>query len=332
MALSQYRPGSGGETQTRRNMPAQTANHSSGHDDLPATRVQLVSLGPPMRKGGNMKLRFTKMQGCGNDYVYFDTFDQTVPNPSELAVKLSDRRFGIGGDGVILIGPSALADGRMTMFNADGSEGSMCGNGVRCVGKYLFDSGRAKKNVVTVETKSGVKTLELTVENGVCTAARVDMGPPRLHPRDIPCALEGEQVVNREVDIANGRYAITCVSMGNPHCVIFLPEISELDLAKIGPAFERSPLFPERVNTEFIKVIDGTHLEMRVWERGSGETLACGTGACAAVVAAVLNGISPKNQDVYVKLLGGTLTIRYTEETVYMTGPADKVFEGEIEV
>lgn len=279
-----------------------------------------------------MKLRFTKMQGCGNDYIYFDTFHQTVPNPSELAVKLSNRRFGIGGDGVILIGPSEVADGRMTMFNADGSEGSMCGNGVRCVGKYLHDSGLAKKNVVTVETKSGIKTLELTVENGLCTAARVDMGPPRLHPKDIPCTLSGDSVIGREVEIAGGRHTITCVSMGNPHCVLFVPEIMDLDLEKIGPAFEHSPLFPDRVNTEFVKVIDPTHLEMRVWERGSGETLACGTGACAVAVAAVLNGISPKNEDIYVKLLGGTLKIRYTQDTVYMTGPADKVFEGEIEV
>ncbi|MGI6192307.1 MAG: diaminopimelate epimerase [Christensenellales bacterium] len=279
-----------------------------------------------------MKLRFTKMQGCGNDYIYFDTFDQTVKNPSELAVKLSDRRLGIGGDGVILIGPSNVADGRMTMFNADGSEGSMCGNGVRCVGKYLHDSGRAKRNVITVETKSGIKTLELTVENGFATAAKVDMGPPKLHPDDIPCTLSGDSVINREVELAGGLRRITCVSMGNPHCVLFLPEIMDLDLEKIGPSYERSPLFPERVNTEFVKVIDPTHLEMRVWERGSGETLACGTGACAVAVAAVLNGISPKNEDIFVRLLGGTLIIRYTEDTVYMTGPADKVFEGEIEV
>ncbi|MGI6152013.1 MAG: diaminopimelate epimerase [Christensenellales bacterium] len=279
-----------------------------------------------------MKLRFTKMQGCGNDYIYFDTFEQTVPDPSSLSVRLSNRRFGIGGDGVILIGPSSVADGKMTMFNADGSEGNMCGNGVRCVGKYLHDSGRAKKPVVTVETKSGIKTLELTIQDGICTAAKVNMGPPRLHPADVPCTLDGESVINREVEIAGKKHNITCVSMGNPHCVLFLPEIASLDLEKIGPGFEHLPLFPERVNTEFVKVIDPTHLEMRVWERGSGETLACGTGACAVAVAAALNGISPKNEDISVRLLGGTLIIRYTEETVFMTGPADKVFEGEIEV
>ena len=279
-----------------------------------------------------MKLRFTKMQGCGNDYIYFDTFEQTVKDPSPLSVRLSDRRFGIGGDGVILIGPSSVADGKMRMFNADGSEGKMCGNGVRCVGKYLHDSGRAKKPVVTVETKSGIKTLELTVENGICTAAKVDMGPPELDPAKIPCTLDGESVINRAVEIAGGTHNITCVSMGNPHCVLFLPEIAELDLEKIGPNFEHSPLFPERVNTEFVKVTDPTHLVMRVWERGSGETLACGTGACAVAVAAVENGISPRNEDIFVRLLGGTLKIRYTEETVFMTGPADKVFEGEIEV
>ncbi len=279
-----------------------------------------------------MKLRFTKMQGCGNDYIYFDTFEQTVPDPALVSVRLSDRRFGIGGDGVILIGLSNVADGKMTMFNADGSEGKMCGNGVRCVGKYLHDSGRAKKPVVTVETKSGIKTLELTVENGLCTAAKVDMGPPKFHPADIPCTLEGESVIDRAVEIAKGIHNITCVSMGNPHCVLFLPEIAGLDLEKIGPAFEHSPLFPERVNTEFVKVIDPAHLEMRVWERGSGETLACGTGACAVAVAAVENGVSPRNEDIFVRLLGGTLKIRYTEDTVFMTGPADKVFEGEIEV
>ena len=279
-----------------------------------------------------MRLRFTKMQGCGNDYIYFDAFSQKVPDPSVLSIRLSDRRFGIGGDGVILIGPSDTADGKMTMFNADGSEGRMCGNGVRCVGKYLYDSGRAKKNTVTVETKSGIKTLELKIEDGVCTAAKVDMGAPELCPKKIPCTLPGESVVGREVEIAGGRHKITCVSMGNPHCVLFVPEIVSLDLEKIGPSFENSPLFPERVNTEFVRVADPAHLEMRVWERGSGETLACGTGACAVAVAAVENGISPKNEDISIKLLGGTLTIRYTDETVYMTGPADKVFEGEIEL
>ena len=282
-----------------------------------------------------MKLKFTKMHGCGNDYVYFSTFDQAVPHPEELAVRLSDRRKGIGGDGVILIHPSKVADARMQMFNLDGSEGKMCGNGIRCVGKYIYDHGIAKKPVVTVETLSGIKTLELTVENGKATAARVDMGAPILTPEKIPTTLcAGQaQAVDVPLAAAGKEWRVTCVSMGNPHCVIFVQEDPmALDLEKIGPEFEHHPAFPEDVNTEFVQVLDATHLNMRVWERGSGETMACGTGATATAVAAVLNGISPKNEDITVHLRGGDLIIRVTGETAYMTGEAVEVFEGTVEV
>lgn len=282
-----------------------------------------------------MKLKFTKMHGCGNDYVYFSTFDQTVPHPEELAVRLSDRRKGIGGDGIILIHPSSVADARMQMFNLDGSEGKMCGNGVRCVGKYIYDHDIAKKPVVTVETLSGIKTLELTIEGDVCTAARVDMGKPILRPEEVPTTLcPGEAaVVNRPLAVDGKIYGVTCVSMGNPHCVVFVDhDPMEIDLEKIGPSFEHHEAFPEDVNTEFVQVLDPTHLNMRVWERGSGETFACGTGATAVAVAAILNGLSPKNQDITVHLRGGDLIIRVTDDTAFMTGEAVEVFEGQIEV
>ena len=277
-------------------------------------------------------LRFTKMHGCGNDYVYFNAFTQRIDNPEELAVRLSDRRKGIGGDGIILVCPSEVADAKMRMFNADGSEGMMCGNGIRCVGKYIYDYGIAKKPVVAIETLSGIKTLELTVEGGVCTAAKVDMGPPVLTAKDVPCTLPVERAIGVEADLGGHVHKMTAVSMGNPHCVIFTENIDQLDLERVGKDYEHASIFPQRVNTEFVEVISPTKLRMRVWERGSGETMACGTGACAVAVAAVENGISPKNEDITVELRGGTLIIRYTDETVYMTGPATKVFEGEIEL
>ena len=281
-----------------------------------------------------MKLSFTKMHGCGNNYIYFNCFNQTVPNPGELSVRLSEPHFGIGGDGIILISPSDKADAQMRIFNADGSEGKMCGNGIRCVGKYLYDNGMTDgRTTVTVDTLSGVKTLELTVKDGKMLSARVDMGAAILASHDIPVDLEGDTVIGAPLVVDEKVYHITCVSMGNPHCVIFLPEdIDGLDLARIGPKFEHNALFPERVNTEFVNVLPDGSLKMRVWERGSGETWACGTGACAVGVAAVLMGHAAKDEDITVHLRGGDLTVRYTDETVFMTGAATTVFKGEIEI
>lgn len=281
-----------------------------------------------------MKLSFTKMQGCGNNYLYFSCFDQTVSDPAALAVRLSDVHFGVGSDGVILICPSDVADAKMRIFNADGSEGKMCGNGIRCVGKYLYDHGLVGgRTQITVDTLSGIKYLTLYPEGGEVRSVRVDMGAAILTPAEIPCTFPGERAVAVPLTVGEQTYAATCVSMGNPHCVIFCEDdIDALDLPRIGPNFEHHPAFPERVNTEFINVL-GTHeLKMRVWERGSGETWACGTGTCAAAVAAVLNGFCPKNEDVLVHLRGGDLTIRYTDETVWMTGPAVSIFEGTVEV
>lgn len=276
------------------------------------------------------KLKFTKMHGCGNDYIYFNCFEQQVENPEALSVRLSDRHFGIGGDGIILICPSDIADARMRMFNADGSEGKMCGNGTRCLGKYIYERGIAKKPVVTLETLSGIKTLTLTVQDDVVAAVQVDMGAPILEPEKIPVKLTGPRAVNVEHMLAGRLQKFTCVSMGNPHCVIFTENIDALDLEKIGPAYENDPLFPEQVNTEFVEVLDDHTLKMRVWERGSGETMACGTGACATAVAAVLCGYCKMGTDITLKLRGGDLVIRYTGETVLMTGPATVVFEGEV--
>ena len=281
-----------------------------------------------------MKLNFTKMHGIGNDYIYVNAFEQEVPDPEALAVRLSDRRFGIGGDGLILICPSDIADARMRMFNEDGSEGRMCGNGIRCVAKYLYDYAMIPEDqtTVTIETLSGVKTIELTVENGEAVAARVDMGAPILTPADIPMIAEGDRVVSMPLEVGGEEYQVTAVSMGNPHCVVFVDDPDSIEIEKIGPLFENYPAFPERVNTEFITVEDERTLRMRVWERGSGETLACGTGACAAVVAACLNGYCHMDEDVTVRLRGGDLVIRYTDDTVIMTGPATTVFEGSVEV
>ncbi|MBR6522076.1 MAG: diaminopimelate epimerase [Oscillospiraceae bacterium] len=278
------------------------------------------------------RLEFTKMHGCGNDYVYFDCFDRQINSPETLAVTLSDRHYGVGGDGIILIGKSEIADAEMRIFNLDGSEGTMCGNGIRCVGKYLYDSGRVKKDELTVETKSGIKYLKLTVENDKVVLVSVNMGKAGLAPANVPVLLEGESVIDRKVNVNGEDYNITCVSMGNPHCIIFCEDVDAIELAKIGPHFEFNPMFPERVNTEFVSIVDEHTIKMRVWERGSGETLACGTGACASAVAATLNGFCKKGEDVRVILAGGELTINYTDERVIMTGAAEKVFEGFVEV
>lgn len=277
-------------------------------------------------------MKFTKMHGCGNDYIYINCLTEEVSSPELLSVKLSDRHFGIGGDGLVLICKSDIADAKMRMFNADGSEGKMCGNAIRCVAKYLYDNGIVRKENLTIETLSGIKKLKLFTENGEVFSVCVDMGKAEFAPDRIPVLLEGDRIINQEVEIGKAKYRITCVSMGNPHCVVFCDDVDEIDIEKTGPEFENAPIFPERVNTEFIKVIDRNTLEMRVWERGSGETLACGTGACAAAVAAVENGFCAKGEEIRVVLKGGNLLIRYTDETVYMTGNAVKVFDGVIEI
>ena len=279
-----------------------------------------------------MLRKFYKMQGIGNDYIYFDCMKEPLNNPEELAVRLSDRHFGIGGDGIILLCPSDIADCRMRMFNLDGSEGKMCGNGIRCVGKLAHDLGYVKGDSVKIETLSGVKTLALNKgADGKVRSARVDMGAPVLRGEDIPSTYSGETVVNVPIEVDGKTFGATLVSMGNPHCVVFA-DPDTVGLAHFGPLFERHPAFPERINTEFVRVIDKNRLKMRVWERGSGETLACGTGACASAVAAVLNGCCQKNSEISVFLLGGELRITYTDSTVYMEGPAELVFTGEIEI
>ena len=280
-------------------------------------------------------LKFTKMHGIGNDYVYIDAINQKIENPNELAKQLSDRHYSIGGDGVILICKSDVADAKMRMFNADGSEGMMCGNGVRCVGKFVYDNGFVdkSKDVITIETLSGIKTLELTIVDSKAQLIKVDMGKAILNAEFIPVVYEGSDTVIAKPLLVNGdEHIVTCVSMGNPHCVTFVDDVESLELEKIGPYFETHKAFPQRVNTEFVKVIDDHTLQMRVWERGSGETWACGTGACATAVAAVENGYCKKGEDITVHLRGGDLVINYTDETVFMTGPATKVFDGEIEV
>ena len=283
-----------------------------------------------------MKLNFTKMHGTGNDYIYFSTFDQRIDNPEALSVRLSDRHFGIGGDGIILVCPSDKADAKMRIFNLDGSEGKMCGNGIRCVGKFLYDHGMVdikKKDKLDIETLSGIKHLKAYTLDGEVKSLRVDMGKAILDPKEIPAKMDKDKIVNEPYTIDGEEYNITCVSMGNPHCVVFIKgDIDNLELDEIGPKFENDKLFPERVNTEFVKVLDDHTIKMRVWERGSGETWACGTGACAAAVAACENGFCNKGDDITVKLKGGDLVINYTDETVYMTGEAEKVFEGTVEV
>jgi len=279
-----------------------------------------------------MLLPFTKMHGCSNDYIYVNGFEYELTAPEALSVRLSDRHTGVGSDGLILVLPSQVAEAKMRMFNADGSEALMCGNGIRCVAKYVYDYGLAKKERLRIDTLSGIKEIELSIEDGLAASAKVDMGPAELDPKKIPVNLPGESVIARPVNIGGVSYEITCVSMGNPHAVVFCENVDDLYLRELGPLFENNALFPDRVNTEFIEILGKNHLKMRVWERGSGETLACGTGACAAAVAAVLNGHCEKNADITVELRGGTLVINYTDETVFMTGNCVKVFEGTVEV
>ena len=273
-------------------------------------------------------MKFTKMHGCGNDYVYVDCTKSMLEDPSAVAIDVSERHFGVGSDGLILICPSEKGDFRMRMFNADGSEGAMCGNGIRCVAKFVYDKGLTNKTRIAVETLGGVKYLDLTVENGKVSRVRVDMGAPILEAQKIPVLGLGAQVVGKTVSVAGQEWTMTCVSMGNPHAVVWCNDVKNLNIEEIGPRFEHHPMFPDRVNTEFVRVLDRKNVEMRVWERGSGETLACGTGACATAVACFLNGLTDRS--VTVHLLGGELDIEVTEDTVFMTGPATTVFEGEI--
>ena len=279
-----------------------------------------------------MLKKFWKMHGIGNDYIYFDCFGWQPQDPAALAVRLSDRRFSVGGDGIVLILRGEKADARMRMFNADGSEGKMCGNAIRCIGKWLYEVKEIKKPVLTVETASGTKTLSLDVQGGVVRAVRVDMGRAELAPPRIPVDFPGDRVVNAPLEVGGREYRVTCVSMGNPHCVTFVPDPYALDLQTLGPQFERHPAFPERVNTEFVRADGKNELTMRVWERGSGETWACGTGACASAVAGVLCGFCDAGADILVHLKGGDLVINATSETVYMTGPAAFAFTGEAEI
>lgn len=284
-------------------------------------------------------MKFTKMHGIGNDYVYVNCFKETVENPVETAKFVSDRHFGIGSDGLILIKPSEVADCEMDMYNADGSRGKMCGNGIRCVAKYAYDYGITDKTSISVATGSGIKYLDLTIKDGKVALVKVDMGAPILQAAQIPTAVSAlktsgltdeSQIVGAEIEADGSIYQITCVSMGNPHGIVCVDDVDNLEIEKIGPHFEHHPAFPDRVNTEFIRVIDRQTVQMRVWERGSGETWACGTGACAVAVACILNGWT--EDEVTVKLRGGNLKIQWDRQknTVFMTGPATVVFDGEI--
>ena len=279
-------------------------------------------------------MKFTKMQGIGNDYVYVNCFEETVKDPAAVARYVSDRHFGIGSDGLILIKPSDIADCEMDMYNLDGSQGAMCGNGIRCVAKYVYDYSIVKKENISVSTKSGIKYLDLTVRDGKVALVRVNMGSPVLTASQIPVVSSTEEMINAPLKVNGETYYITAVSMGNPHAIVYMTDVDHLDIGEIGPYFENHMAFPDRVNTEFVEVLDDHTLKMRVWERGSGETLACGTGACAVAVASILNGHVDGEKPVTVKLLGGDLEIFWDrqENLVYMTGPAATVFDGEIDL
>ena len=279
-------------------------------------------------------MRFTKMQGIGNDYIYFNCLEQNIADPEKLSIALSDRHFGVGGDGIVMILPSENADFRMRIFNADGSEAKMCGNATRCIGKYVYDRGLTDKTEISLETNSGIKYLKLFPEDGKVKSVLVNMGKYITDPAQIPVTAEGESFIAQKITVLDREYTVTCVSMGNPHCVV----ISDIDpddipLEKTGRAFESHPLFPDRINTEFIKITDGNTAKMRVWERGSGETLACGTGACAAASACVLNGLFREDVENTIHLRGGDLFITVkSDRTVLMRGTAEFVFDGEVDI
>jgi diaminopimelate epimerase len=277
-------------------------------------------------------MKFTKMQGLGNDYIYVNCLNEGIENISSVAKFVSDRHFGIGSDGLVLILPSTSSDFRMRMFNSDGSEAEMCGNAIRCVGKYVFDNGLTNKKQIKIETLAGIKILDMTVDHGKVALVKVDMGEPVLKPEDIP-VKSGKNIFVSEPVVVNGQtYKVTCVSMGNPHAVTYVDDVTRFPLEVVGPGMETNELFPRKINSEFVEVIDRQTLKMRVWERGAGETLACGTGACAVLVASVLNGLCERK--AIIKLLGGDLIIEWNEEDnhVYMTGPATKVFDGQIDL
>ena len=273
-------------------------------------------------------MKFTKMHGCGNDYVYVNLFEETIADPAQLSIAVSDRHFGIGSDGLITIGPSDVADFRMRIYNADGSEAEMCGNGIRCVAKYVYDHELTSQTTITVETGAGIKTLDLLVENGKVTQVTVDMGEPILAPEEIPVVAEGTRVVDEPILVDGKEWRMTCVSMGNPHAVVFVDDVANLELERYEPDFENHTRFPKRTNTEFVQVHSRTEASMRVWERGSAETWACGTGTCASVMACILNGYT--DNKVLVHLRGGDLVIEYNPDNnhIYMTGPATEVFQG----
>ena len=274
-------------------------------------------------------MKFTKMHGCGNDYVYVNLFEENIEDAPALSIKVSDRHFGIGSDGLITIGPSDVADFRMRIYNADGSEAEMCGNGIRCVAKYVYDHKLTDKTEISVESGAGIKYLTLFVENGKVAQVRVDMGEPILNPKEIPVLVDGDRVVDQPISVGGREWKMTCVSMGNPHAVVFVEDVASFEIEKYGPDFERHSLFPKRTNTEFVQLISREEIAMRVWERGSNETWACGTGTCACVMACILNGYT--DNKVLVHLRGGDLTIEYDPDTnhIFMTGPATEVFQGE---
>ena len=292
--------------------------------------IELVDINH-MRRAREV-LPFTKMQTCGNDYIYFNCFDHQVPSPSSLSIRLSDRHLGIGGDGVVLICPSEIADAAVRIYNMDGTDGGVGGNALRCVCKYLYDNGMVHSRDITIEAGGKVHKMHVSTTGGKVTTVEADMGRAILEPAAIPVKADGSSVIDRELSVGGRTYQVTCLSMGNPHCVVFMQNIHDLDVASIGPEFEHSDFFPERVNTEFVQLLNDNTLSMRVWERGNGETQACGTGACAAAVAAVLNGWCKKDSDITVKVLGGDLKVRYTDEGVFLTGSAVKCFDGSIEV
>ena len=277
-------------------------------------------------------MKFTKMHGCGNDYVYVNLFEEQIGDPAKVSIAVSDRHFGIGSDGLITIGPSEIADFRMRIYNADGSEAEMCGNGIRCVAKYVYDHKLTDKTEITVETGAGVKTLQLTVEDDKVTLVRVDMGEPILTPDEIPVVADGDRVVDESIVVDDKEWRMTCVSMGNPHAVVFVDDVAHFELEKYGPLFENHVRFPKRTNTEFVQIVSRNEAIMRVWERGSAETWACGTGTCATVMACILNGLT--DNEVLVHLRGGDLRIAYDAKSnhIFMTGPATEVFEGEIQL
>ena len=280
-----------------------------------------------------MEIKFTKMHGCGNDYVYINCFEQEISSPGKLSMILSDRRYSIGGDGIILICKSEIADAKMRIFNKDGSEGKMCGNGIRCVAKYLFDNGIVKeKSGIKIETLSGVKIIDIIDNSAKEDLIKVDMGKASLNPNDLPAIFGKDKIINEKITLGDETFNITCVSMGNPHCIIFCDEVYSAKVKEIGSKLSSHKMFPEGVNVEFVSVVDKNNITMRVWERGSGETLACGSGSCASVVAAVENGFCNKNEDVTVHRRGGKLVVNYTDEKVYLIGSAVKAFEGTIEV